>query len=170
MKLMKIQYHLWLHISEYFSSVSRTLVYSAAHPEKRFGEIKFEYRWFIREGIRGVCELPRKRLKIIGVEVLLAYFAEKSKTLTSSTLWSLCSTQIRAGYKNNVGIIFKLTAFMENKSIGYKSNKFRLLRISYIACMLKRWTKYKIIINFNSISSTCNYEFRRYMYLRRAHS
>lgn len=62
--------------------------------------------------------------------VLIAYFAEKSKNMKSSTLWSIYS-MLKAGLsaKNNIDIASykKLIAFLKKQAVGYKPKKSKTL-------------------------------------------
>lgn len=58
--------------------------------------------------------------------VLLAYFYEISDKFKSSTLWSVYSMlKSTLAIRNNIDIskFFKLTAFLKNKSKGYRAKK-----------------------------------------------
>lgn len=70
-----------------------------------------------------------KNVKTFSENVLLAYFGELSKTMKSSTLWSIYSMlKATMNVKNNVNIgrYFKLRAFLKRKSENYKPKKSRV--------------------------------------------
>lgn len=80
-----------------------------------------------------------KKVKNVSEEVLLAYFAEKSQKLASSTLWSLYSMlKSMLAIKDNVNInnFFKLITFIKKKSIGHKPKKSKILSREQIETFL----------------------------------
>lgn len=76
-----------------------------------------------------------KHIKSFSENVILAYFADLSTKLKSSTLWSNYS-MIRSMLvvKNNVDIAKyqKLRVFLKRKSDGYKAKKSKILTMEYV--------------------------------------
>lgn len=76
------------------------------------------------------CWCKEKNVRNISEDVLLAYFAEKSEKLKSSTLWSVYSMiKLMLNLKENLDIsrYYKLIAFIKRKSVGYIPKKSRVL-------------------------------------------
>ncbi|KAJ8914670.1 hypothetical protein NQ315_017367 [Exocentrus adspersus] len=65
----------------------------------------------------------------------LCFFAEKSKTLSSSTLWahySMLKTMLNVKRNIDVSKFYKLSAFLKRKSEGYKPKKAKVLTLDQI--------------------------------------
>lgn len=91
-------------------------------PDKSRHKYETQYKRFL-----GYC--MDKNAKTFSENVLIAYFAELSKTMRSSTLWSVYSMlKATMNVKNDVDIgrYFKLRAFLKRKSEGYKAKKSRV--------------------------------------------
>lgn len=91
-------------------------------PEKSRKQYEFAY-------IRFKDWMASKKVKSCTENVLLAYFYEKSKHLTSASLWSKYSMlRTTLARKDNVDIrkFAKLTAFLKHKAVGYRSKKSKV--------------------------------------------
>ena len=67
-----------------------------------------------------------KKCKTITEDVILAYLAEKSEIVKSSTLWSIYSmlkSTILAKNNVNIATFPKVIAFLKRKNVGYKAKK-----------------------------------------------
>ncbi|KAJ8916837.1 hypothetical protein NQ315_005844 [Exocentrus adspersus] len=65
----------------------------------------------------------------------LCFFAEKSKTLSSSTLWahySMLKTMLNVKRNIDVSKFYKLSAFLKRKSEGYKPKNAKVLTLDQI--------------------------------------
>ncbi|KAJ8911472.1 hypothetical protein NQ315_015239 [Exocentrus adspersus] len=76
-----------------------------------------------------------RKLENVNEDVLLVFFAEKSKTLSSSTLWahySMLKTMLNVKRNIDVSKFYKLSAFLKRKSEGYKPKKAKVLTLDQI--------------------------------------
>ncbi|KAJ8923456.1 hypothetical protein NQ315_002015 [Exocentrus adspersus] len=77
----------------------------------------------------------QRKLENVNEDVLLVFFAEKSKTLSSSTLWahySMLKTMLNVKRNIDVSKFYKLSAFLKRKSEGYKPKKAKVLSLDQI--------------------------------------
>ncbi|KAJ8922089.1 hypothetical protein NQ315_004021 [Exocentrus adspersus] len=77
----------------------------------------------------------QRKLENVNEDVLLVFFAEKSKTLSSSTLWahySMLKTMLNVKRNIDVSKFYKLSAFLKRKSEGYKPKKAKVLTLDQI--------------------------------------
>lgn len=89
---------------------------SKSQYENAYKEFK---SWCVKNNVTRVSE-----------NILLAFFEEKSKTVKSSTLWSLYSMiKTTLNIKDNVNItkFSKIIPYLKQKSIGYRPKKSRVL-------------------------------------------
>lgn len=98
------------------------IVASCVLPEKSRRQYEFAYTRF-------KDWMASKKVKSCTENVLLAYFYEKSKHLTSASLWSKYSMlRPTLAKKDNIDIrkFSKLTAFLKHKAVGYRSKKSKV--------------------------------------------
>ncbi|KAJ8913571.1 hypothetical protein NQ315_013976 [Exocentrus adspersus] len=77
----------------------------------------------------------QRKLENVNEDVLLVFFAEKSKTLSSSTLWahySMLKTMLNVKRNIDVSKFYKLSAFLKRKSEGYKPKNAKVLTLDQI--------------------------------------
>lgn len=102
-------------------------------PEK--SKHKYEKRY---ELFTSWCE--SKNVKSPTENVLLAYFAENSKVMKSSTLWgvySMLKSTIQIKHNINIGSYKKLIAFLKKTSVGYEPKKSKILSKDEVETFLK---------------------------------
>ncbi len=74
--------------------------------------------------------LQSKKITSVSEKVMLAYFNIKSKTLQSSSMWSLFSKlkcMINLHSEVNIGHYTQLVAFLKRKSVAHKAKKSKIL-------------------------------------------
>lgn len=91
-------------------------------PEKSKEKYNKQYKIFC-----DWCET--KKIAKFTENVLLVYFMEKSKTIKSSTLWSIYSmlkATIMVNKDIDISHFKKLIAFMKKNSVGYRAKKSKI--------------------------------------------
>lgn len=94
---------------------------------------------YIRERSIFVTWCKQKNIKKFTESVLLAYFAENSKKMKSSTLWSsysMLKTCLIVQDNVDISKFSKLIAFLKRKSVGYRAKKSRIFTRTEISRFL----------------------------------
>lgn len=119
-------------------------------PEKTKKRYEVSYvhfkNWCKKQGAKEITE-----------NVLLAYFAERSEHLKSSSLYSEYSkikTSLAVRKEANIAVFTKVTQFLKNKSIGFCSEKSRTFSRSQMNAFLAEAPDDKFLM-MKVISSVC---------------